>query len=171
MWFFIALVLLILGLMTVWFIKWRGYSGSSNKRILLTSEVGVGKYGVPLAQGNSSGKRVVSSPQRARPSRYWGVRLVPPPGGTCCTLIRQLQGQSFARDEVPPLPLPGCTMLNCHCRFEYLSEARRGQDRRSGWDRRQQIRFDPYSSDRRSKKDRRRANRVWDYQYRSGIHR
>lgn len=138
MWFSILLVLVVVGLALIVFVNRR-----TNK---------------------ADDRRFVSVNQQARDDHYWGVQLMPPQSGLCCALIRQLQGRSFAKLDAPPLPLSGCTMLHCYCYYKQLAERRKLRERRSGKERRQQIRFAPNSA-RRSTNERRQANRVWNYQY------
>lgn len=83
--------------------------------------------------------------------RYWGVQLMPPQFGICCSQLRQLQGRTFPKARAPALPLKGCAVSHCHCRYHYLVE------RRSGQDRRREHRLVAGESDRRSGEDRRQA--------------
>lgn len=64
--------------------------------------------------------------------------------------------QRFLWNEAPQLPLPGCTLERCRCRYVHYRD-RREQDRRHRYDD-PQAPFDPgyVGLDRRAKSDRRR---------------
>lgn len=77
------------------------------------------------------------------------------PGPNACAPARQQAGHRIPTSEMPRLPLPGCRVQVCRCRFEEVYERRRGERRKQG-DRRKTIRFDDAGGDRR-KKDRRKV--------------
>jgi len=107
-------------------------------------------------------REAVESPVRERKPAakpVWGKRLVVPSSGKACPEAQKIAGQVFPLDKVPVLPLAGCTSRgNCLCRFETLPEQRGGAERRSGTDRRPDIRYDTEKKPRRSGKDRRAKN-------------
>jgi len=93
--------------------------------------------------------------------QYWGVSIHPDQASNCCEAAQALSGEQFTLDDVPNLPLTACDKPICLCRYVGLKE-RRTANRRQGHDRREEIRFDPNSSDRRTGKDRRKASQdIW----------
>lgn len=44
------------------------------------------------------------------------------PGSNACTPARQQAGHRIPTSEMPRLPLPGCRVQVCRCRFEEVSE-------------------------------------------------
>jgi hypothetical protein len=96
----------------------------------------------------------------------WGKTIVVPDPANACPAVLRIQGQSFANEAAPRLPLVNCSVANqCKCHFVPAAERRRGEDRRSGTDRRTQLRFEPGKpGDRRTGKDRRhRKGYDWDH--------
>ncbi len=84
----------------------------------------------------------------------WGKRLVVDRSAACQT-ARILAGQCFPNAQVPSLPLKGCGNAACRCVFEPVTDRRSGDERRTGSERRDQIRFED-DKDRRSGKSRRK---------------
>lgn len=104
-----------------------------------------------------------AAPARAPPT--WGKTVVVPDPANACPAVLRIQGQSFANEAAPRLPLATCSIANqCQCRYVPATERRRGEERRSGTDRRTQLRFEPgKEGDRRTGKDRRyRKGYDWD---------
>lgn len=50
------------------------------------------------------------------------VRLESPRFGVCCKAARRFDGRIFPEGEAPSLPLPGCTMSHCRCRYRRMPE-------------------------------------------------
>jgi hypothetical protein len=50
-------------------------------------------------------------------------------GRTACASSIQLTGRRFLSRDAPPLPLPGCTMQLCRCRYIHHAD-RRAEERR-----------------------------------------
>lgn len=95
---------------------------------------------------------------KAAPSpRYWGKQLVVPEPARACQAARVLNGQAFAFHRTPPLPLKGCANTVCKCHFEPMQDRRSGKERRTGTERREQIRFED-RKDRRCGRDRRSSD-------------
>jgi hypothetical protein len=79
-----------------------------------------------------------SEPTPPLPERGGGehVRLTNPwhavsvvPGTTCCSAARDVAGQRYLSREAPPtLPLKGCPMVTCTCRYRHHDD-RRGKAR------------------------------------------
>jgi len=86
---------------------------------------------------------------------FWGASITQ----AGCEAARELVGQEFSFDNAPELPVEGCSEAICTCRLRGIT-SRRKQHRRTHEDRRNTVRFDKDSSDRRSRKDRRSGN--WD---------
>ncbi len=82
---------------------------------------------------------------------FWGYRIE-----SHCGASSRLAGQQFTMDELPPLPVQGCSHDTCDCRLAGLANQRKQIDRRSGQDRRGSLRMD--SEDRRSDRPRRTAD-------------
>jgi hypothetical protein len=51
--------------------------------------------------------------------------------GNSCSAAKEMCGRRFLSGAAPRLPLPGCTMLECKCRFVHHADRRAGSDRRS----------------------------------------
>jgi hypothetical protein len=84
---------------------------------------------------------------------FWGVQMDQPG----CEAARAIMDKQFTFEEAPDMPLEGCDSPTCTCLFRGLLD-RRKLNRRSGGDRRNEVRFDEKGADRRSRKDRRRGN-------------
>jgi len=84
---------------------------------------------------------------------FWGVEM----GQPGCEAAMALLDQQFTFDEVPRLPLDGCSSAMCTCQFKGLKN-RRTQHRRKQEERRVEVRFEKEKPDRRSRKNRRRID-------------
>ena len=51
--------------------------------------------------------------------------------GNACTAAKEMSGRRFLANAAPRLPLPGCDVLECKCRFSHHSDRRSRKDRRS----------------------------------------
>jgi hypothetical protein len=91
--------------------------------------------------------------------RTWGGKLVIPPGANACPMARKLEGRYYKNGKAPAIPLPGCGLANCQCQLEPQADRRFTKERRSGKERRPQLRFEPGKTDRRAGDDRREDNR------------
>lgn len=92
---------------------------------------------------------------------FWGVQMDQPG----CEAARAILDKQYTFDEAPAMPLEGCDSPTCTCLFRGLLD-RRKLHRRAGADRRKEIRFnDKGTSDRRSRKDRRRGGAWNDRSY------
>ena len=102
---------------------------------------------------------------KPRPTATWGKTVVVPDPADACPAVLRIKGQSFANEAAPRLPLANCSIANrCKCRYVPAVERRKSDERRSGTDRRTQLRFEPGKpGDRRTGKDRRhRKGYDWD---------
>jgi hypothetical protein len=48
-----------------------------------------------------------------------------------CNAAREMEGRRFLSTAAPKLPLAGCQVLECKCRFVHHKDRRSGKDRRS----------------------------------------
>ena len=48
-----------------------------------------------------------------------------------CSAAREISGRRFLSVAAPKLPLPGCDVRECQCRFVHYKDRRNGKDRRS----------------------------------------
>lgn len=87
--------------------------------------------------------------------QYWGVEI----RSGVCKPAKELAGRHFPFDQAPRLPLAECGANQCTCSYVGLRE-RRKQHRRIQADRRQSIRYLVDHPDRRSHKERRKAD-IW----------
>jgi hypothetical protein len=51
--------------------------------------------------------------------------------GPGCNAAREMSGRRFLANAAPKLPLPGCDILECKCRFIHHKDRRAGKERRS----------------------------------------
>ena len=51
--------------------------------------------------------------------------------GRACDAAKEMTGRRFLATAAPNLPLPGCDVLDCGCRFTHHKDRRAGRDRRS----------------------------------------
>ena len=51
--------------------------------------------------------------------------------GHVCKAAEEMRGRRFLSTAAPKLPLPGCDVLDCNCRFTHHKDRRAGKDRRS----------------------------------------
>jgi hypothetical protein len=77
-----------------------------------------------------------------------------------CEAARHYVGRTLDAATSPKLPLPGCGVVECRCRYERVVNLRR-RERREATDRRDEIRFQT-KIDRRANPDRRTWNAFWD---------
>lgn len=74
-----------------------------------------------------------------------------------CHAARQLEGRRFLSTAAPRLPLPGCDVLECRCRFVHHKDRRSGKDRRSPFG----AGAGRFESEQRAGKDRRANDEVF----------
>jgi hypothetical protein len=53
--------------------------------------------------------------------------------GLACKPAEEMTGKRFLSTAAPKLPLPGCDVLDCNCRFVHHKDRRAGRDRRSAF--------------------------------------
>jgi len=109
-----------------------------------------------------------------REQPIWGKQFIcgtHSSGAYACDSAIEMHGRSFGLDELPSVPLSGCDTLNCQCQLVPLVDRRVVAERRSGNERRDEIRFivelDGESKPpRRSRRDRRKdrdSTYHWDH--------
>jgi hypothetical protein len=85
------------------------------------------------------------------------------PNADCaCEKARNHIDKSFLVADAPTLPFKDCGRIDCRCSYERVANRRKvNGERRITASRREEIRFE-MKDDRRSGKDRRKTNNVWD---------
>jgi hypothetical protein len=73
-------------------------------------------------------KRVEPSPRRKPAHHYRAVAVRH--SLLSCQAVNRLDGKRFLATEAPSLPVKGCDVWPCRCRYEYLAD-RRQEERRS----------------------------------------
>ena len=127
----------------------------------------------PVQRRRQARRIVDSNDTKARPSSkpggldklennsmFWGVEIAQ----AGCEAAQALCGKQYTFDEVPQLPLAGCSSAMCTCQFKGLKD-HRSQHRRKSGERRDEIRFDNKGADRRNRKERRRGSDWKDHTY------
>jgi hypothetical protein len=87
---------------------------------------------------------------------FWGVEIHQPG----CAEATKLTGKQFPLESAPELPVEGCVAAQCSCIYIGVKD-RRALRRRLTHERRDELRFEPEKSDRRSHKDRRKSIEKW----------
>ena len=87
------------------------------------------------------------------------VSLRVPEPKRACEYARRIAGKTYEPEQAPKLPLAGCGVIECRCRFEHSAE-QRAKARREKDERRDMIRFETKDS-RRKNSDRRKTNTRW----------
>jgi len=88
------------------------------------------------------------------------VSLKVPEKAKACEFARVIVGKTFEPDAAPKLPLAGCGLIECRCKYEAVTD-RRSKARREKEERRDMIRFETKSGRREVGGDRRKANTRW----------
>jgi hypothetical protein len=78
--------------------------------------------------------------------------------GDACDAVKRIGAKRFLPGEAPAIPVPGCDVAQCACRYVHHDD-RRDEDRRHPFA--QQASQPPLSAggERRTKKDRRRSSK------------
>lgn len=69
-----------------------------------------------------------SAPRKRQENPYHAVSLAV--GRDCCRQVEALIGTRFLAAKAPKLPLPGCDVRNCNCRYVHHVDRRVEADRR-----------------------------------------
>jgi hypothetical protein len=88
--------------------------------------------------------------------QFWGVEIHQPG----CAAAAKLTGKQYPIASAPVLPVEGCASPVCTCLYMGLKD-KRTLRRRLSHERRDELRFEPEKSDRRSHKDRRSSVEKW----------
>ena len=88
------------------------------------------------------------------------VCLKVPDKSRACEFARVIVGKTFEPDAAPKLPLAGCGVIECRCKYEQVTD-RRSKVRREKEERRDMIRFETKSGRREVGGDRRKSNTRW----------
>jgi hypothetical protein len=108
---------------------------------------------------NQNTKPVEIAAPASKPIPIWAKRVTIPSGMLACQAAQEAGETHFPLDQLPSLPLTGCTQRsNCHCRLQPVADQRTHGERRSGVERRPHLRFDLSASQRRCGQDRRKEN-------------
>ena len=87
------------------------------------------------------------------------VTLRVPDPKCACEYARRIASKTFEPEQAPKLPLAGCGVTQCACRWATVTE-RRGKVQRKAEERRDLIRFET-KDNRRKETDRRKSNTRW----------
>jgi len=111
--------------------------------------------------GKSTVAKTTAAPeQKAKPA--WGVRISSREPDEACPDALTILNKSFPMANAPSLPLPTCPYPHeCTCFFIRLEDRRR-DERRSGDERRESLRFETERKQRRSGRDRRKRGHDWN---------
>ena len=111
--------------------------------------------------GKSAVAQSAAAPEKkAKP--IWGVRISARERAEACPDALRILDKSFPMGKAPSLPLPTCPYpRECTCFFIRL-EDRRKDERRSGTERRESLRFENERKQRRSGRDRRKRGHDWN---------
>lgn len=77
------------------------------------------------------------APARPAAEPYHAVSIKP--GQQCCEAARQFGNHRFLSTKAPRLPLPGCDLAQCTCRYSHFADRRSGHDRREVYDFNRQL--------------------------------
>jgi len=70
-----------------------------------------------------------TTPMSQANTAYHAVSIKFP--SNACNAAREMAGRRFLSTAAPKLPLAGCEVLDCSCRFVHHKDRRAGKDRRS----------------------------------------
>lgn len=93
--------------------------------------------------------------------KFWGVAIDTREDSHACKAIRKMVDKPFQTYEAPKLPLKECDNISCRCRYYGLPDLRENERRDAAPDRREQIRYEPTKTNRRSTEDRRKTQDLW----------
>jgi hypothetical protein len=109
---------------------------------------------------STAAKTTAAAEKKAKP--VWGVRISSREPDEACPDALTILDKSFPIAKAPSLPLPTCPYPHeCTCFFIRL-EDRRKDERRSGKERRESLRFETEGQQRRSGRDRRKRGHDWN---------
>ena len=91
--------------------------------------------GLFLRRGKKEGapkkktERRSSTTSSADDTAFHAVSIKFPP--KACAAAREMDGKRFLSSDAPHIPLPGCDIVDCQCRFVHFKDRRARVDRRS----------------------------------------
>lgn len=151
----IMIILLVLVVAVVFFLRSRSSAEPTRKP---TTKAPEKKRMSPLEKRQHLNQSTLEKLKSSK--QFWGACIDSESPGQCCEAALAIQHDPYSFDKLPTLPLAMCDKDLCLCHYIGVKE-RRVQNRRTGHDRREEIRFDPNSSERRAGKDRRSTQDVW----------
>ena len=80
-------------------------------------------------------------------------------GGNACTAAKEIQGERFLASDAPQMPLPGCDVSDCRCRFVHYKDRRTKDDRRNPYSGTMGVATGNLKQEQRTGKDRRESSR------------
>lgn len=84
---------------------------------------------VRIRRSSNADQAKTTAPANKSDSAYHAVSIKL--SGRACTAAQDMTGRRFLSTAAPKLPLPGCDVLDCNCRFVHHKDRRAGADRRS----------------------------------------
>ena len=81
-------------------------------------------------RGQSESPPEPATPKRTGNTTYHAVSLKID-AQRACDAAKEMTGRRFLSNAAPRLPLAGCDVLECRCRFTHHKDRRTGKDRRS----------------------------------------
>lgn len=119
-----TLLLALLGTAVGLAMTWLQLSGRGLSLGWLTNEPGATPKKSKTTKDGAYRRRA----QSARVNIFQAVEVSP--GLDACEAASAISGQRFLAREAPQLPLQGCDMNKCSCRFRKLRDRRHAEDRR-----------------------------------------
>lgn len=80
-------------------------------------------------RAGEAAKQVTTRPRRRKNTTYHAVSIRFE--SSACAAAKDMSGRRFLATAAPRLPLPGCDVLGCKCRFAHHDDRRTGKDRRN----------------------------------------
>lgn len=92
-------------------------------------------YLIADARSAAAARRKLVYFNLGKPSRYFDkpyhAVAIHPQGETACPYAEGLRRKRFLAREAPLLPLSGCSVERCKCKYRHYADRRSGVDRRS----------------------------------------
>ena len=112
-----------------------------------------------MGYGDRPSKPLSKPAVAAKPPARATVTLRVPDPKCACEFARRIAGKTFEPEQAPKLPLAGCGLIECRCKWSTVTE-RRSKVQRKTEERRDMIRFEA-KDNRRKETDRRKSNTRW----------
>lgn len=94
-----------------------------------------------------------TNPKLTDSTRFHAVSLTT--GRSACTNAREIEGKRYLAESAPRIPLTGCDVASCECRFTHHPDRRGGDDRRSPYPSPFGLETGAYQKNQRKDSDRR----------------